>query len=260
MSHVVHSDREWTTSLGTSFYDRERELVELVGQVDRPGLLLILGPRNVGKSELLRYFISKELPKDYVSLIIDVRRIITGDLLQAIYYTPHDLLAQYIEDIANIVSELVRFPFPIGMVLRKIVETIRKFLKLKKHRILIIFDEFHLLYNNLSDVLNRIEALAKLVAFYPEYGDLKLVICDSEAWFTTGRAYSRLVGYATNILHIDHLDRDITKLLFEEYRTRKCLNIDFDTVYTIIGGAPGYLIELTSTNDIENLLENLPQT
>ena len=57
----VFVDHSYRAMLGTSFYDRLWELARLEELLQGVRTVVVYGPRNVGKSELVRYFVSKRL-------------------------------------------------------------------------------------------------------------------------------------------------------------------------------------------------------
>ena len=66
----IFVDREHRTSLGVCFYDRVSELAELKRLLKVFRTVIIYGPRNVGKSELVRYWLHR---KSVDAVIIDAR-------------------------------------------------------------------------------------------------------------------------------------------------------------------------------------------
>ncbi|NOZ88585.1 MAG: hypothetical protein GXO15_01525, partial [Crenarchaeota archaeon] len=52
----LYVDEGYRTGLGVSFYDRLRELEALEEALRAARLIIVYGPRNVGKSELVRYW------------------------------------------------------------------------------------------------------------------------------------------------------------------------------------------------------------
>ena len=70
-------DRGYRTGLGASFYDRVGELELLGGLLEARRTIVVYGPRNVGKSELVRYHASKR-SRGEAYLIADARRWAAG--------------------------------------------------------------------------------------------------------------------------------------------------------------------------------------
>ena len=54
MQVIVFIDKDYITDLGTYFYDRLND-IERFRKVIDDGLNIVIGPRNVGKSEFIKY-------------------------------------------------------------------------------------------------------------------------------------------------------------------------------------------------------------
>ena len=100
----VHRDCSWRTSLGTCFYDRVSEAEELARVVRGGWSVLVVGPRNVGKSELVRYVLSTRLGVKPV--IVDARALVVkGEVERAIREAGGLSKTRVAEAIARVVAE-----------------------------------------------------------------------------------------------------------------------------------------------------------
>ena len=73
----VYVDRSYRTMLGTAFYDRLAELERLSTLAGSRRLTIVYGPRNAGKSELARYFLSRRY-RGGLAVSVDSRRLRTA--------------------------------------------------------------------------------------------------------------------------------------------------------------------------------------
>ena len=67
-------DCSYVTGLNTCFYDRVSELGELERGFRWAHTIVLYGPRSSGKSELVRYYVSRRLGSDVVAVVFDARR------------------------------------------------------------------------------------------------------------------------------------------------------------------------------------------
>ena len=70
----IFVDAGYRTRLGTSFYDRRRELDTLDSAVHDYRLVIVYGPRNVGKSELVYYWSRRRAKQRVIVFQIDAMR------------------------------------------------------------------------------------------------------------------------------------------------------------------------------------------
>ncbi len=235
-------DTSWSTSLGVSFYDREEELSELEKLLRVDGTLLILGPRNVGKSELIKYFVSRRASEEFVVIAIDARDVVTKKLAGSVVGPS---LAGVAKKVLSKLEEMLRASYPPALAIISVVDEIVSAAKRWRKKAILFIDEYHFLHEeSLEAAVNQLEALAKMIAFYPEYEYVKLIICDSEGWLTTEHVLSKLRGYAVQQLYVDPLPREVMEALFEEYSRKHGFPLSFKTTYRLIGGAPGFLKDL----------------
>ncbi len=80
-------------------------------------------------------------------------------------------------------------------------------------RVLVI-DGVHLLSRN---PLVKLEALAKVLAFYPEYLGWKLIVPASEGWMMAGNLWDRVEGYAARIYTVKPIGETYARFLYKEY-------------------------------------------
>lgn len=150
MPNDVAVDCEWATGLGVCFYDRLSDAEQLVGLLDQYSTIILVGPRNVGKSELARYVLMRV--KHVKPVIVDARA--------------HVLLsASKVVDAADIVKrvgEIIAEKFGLKPLL-DLALSIAASLGADKF---LLVDEAHLLARH---PLEELETLSKIVAFYPKY-------------------------------------------------------------------------------------------
>jgi hypothetical protein len=222
---LVWSDCGWRTRLGTCFYNRRGEAEELARLLKEFSTLVITGPRNVGKSELARYVLHR-MAGSLGLVEIDARRA------RASEYVP--LPREVAEKLARILAERAG----LGRLLEVLVEAYRA-----RSPGVLFLDEFHLAS---SDPLGDLEALAKLVAFYPEYRGWRLVLTTSEGWVMASHLLRRLEGYAARVYILEPMDEEHMMSLYQEYSAKQGCTLSWEEFWTLVGGVPGYLRHLCS--------------
>ncbi|WP_244403912.1 ATP-binding protein [Pyrolobus fumarii] len=231
----VFVDAGYRTLLGTGFYDRREELERIAELLRAVRTLVIYGPRNVGKSELVRYFIARRLGRGALTGL--TRRVVIVDARQRRverYFGVERGLLGLLEEMLSSVTGLPR-----GLVglLEELVSRLRP-------PILVFIDEFHLLFRgSLGDALVELEAVAGFLAKRGEE-QIRLVVTVSEGFFATLGALHRLLGYSVGYLLVEPMSVGAFKALYEEYRGKHGCSIGFDLLTRLAGTSPGYLVDL----------------
>ncbi len=224
---IVERDCGWRTGLGTCFYNRLEQARRLSRLLDRLSCIVLLGPRNVGKSELARYTLLRV--KGVHPLIIDARRLVARHAPPL----PRELAERLVEAVVERAG------------LGRLVGILREATGLLKDRVVLV-DEFHLLG---GEPLRELEALCKALTFYREYSGWRLVATASEGWVLASRLESRLVGYGAWVETVEGLDEAHMRGLHGEYGETRGCSVGFEAYWRLVGGAPGYLPELCSLDE-----------
>ncbi len=236
----IFVDKSYRTGLGTGFYDRLKEL-DLLDRLTRDyRIIVVYGPRNAGKSELVRYWIKKRAEGRAIALQADLMgtRSAIGDIMDWLVAPNEALkreLARVLQDLAPAHINIVSLFHALYMVLRRYLE-----------ETVLFIDEYHMLpgYREASyrAVLGDLEALAHYIA--KKRPQLKLVVTVSEGFMATSEALARLHGYATSFTAVEPLGTSHFHALYQEYAEKRGCRIGFNLAYRVIGGSPGYLPEL----------------
>ena len=257
----VFVDRGYRTRLGISFYDRVGDLEGLEGLTGSYRLVVVYGPRNVGKSELVYYWGWRRHRHRFVSIQSDLLR--AGERVESV---ARYLVAPGDEARRAILGALRARLRELGLL--SLVYAVYDALYSLLGKTVLFIDEFHLLprysggRTGLEEALGDLEALAHSLA-KAEEPRLRVILAVSEGFIASKEAFTRLHGYSTGYLLIEHMDGESYRALYTEYAERKSCRTDFATVYGVAGGAPGYLAELCSGEHAvkrlversENLLE-----
>ena len=217
-------DCGWRTGLGTCFYNRVEQARRIAGLLGKLSCIILLGPRNVGKSELARYTLIRV--KRLQPVTVDARRL----LVRHAPPLPRELAERLVEVVAERAG------------LGRLIGLLREAASLLKDRVVLV-DEFHLLG---GEPLKELEALCKALTFYQEYRGWRLVATASGGRVLASRLDSKLVGYGAWIETVEGLDEAHMRGLHGEYREVRGCSIGFDAYWRLVGGAPGYLPELCS--------------
>jgi len=216
--------------LGTSFYNRLCEVKRLGELLDALRTVIVYGPRNAGKSELVRYFVAKRLGENIVHgvLVIDSRE----RRVQRHLGIGHDVIGL----VEEVLSSATGLPRGLLGLLWELVNRVRK-------PLLLFIDEFHLLFGDNLSALRELEAVA---GFLAKQGReiARLVVTVSEGFFATIDSLSRLQGYSVGYLLVEPLGIKEFRALYEEYRAKYGCRIGLDAFVSLAGTSPGYLIDL----------------
>ncbi len=218
-------DCGWRTGLGTCFYGRVAEARRLASILDQYVTVILIGPRNVGKSELARYMVSKVM--GVRPLVIDARARMAFSTVQ---------LPRF-QDLASIVANAVAGRLGV----KEVVDAAKRLATTVGLDKVLVIDEVHLLS---TSPVGELEALVKILAFYPDYRGWKLVVTTSEGWVMASNLWDRVEGYAARIYTVKPIEETYARLLYSEYRGKHGCNITFETFFSLAGGVPGYLVEL----------------
>lgn len=240
----VFVDPGYRTGLGTGFYDRVSELSTLERLVGGYKLVIIYGPRNAGKSELVWYWARRRAGVRLVAFRADrIRSSKTLEGLERLLEAPEERVKD------AIISELRRRATE-HLNLLSIAYTIYDALLPLGGETVIFIDELHMLpdyaagaRSRRGEVLADLEALAHWLAKNPR-GYPRVVLTVSEGFVAGGEVLARLHGYSTKLMLVEGLDPKHYSALYNEYRGARGCSVDYKVVYGVAGGAPGYLPQL----------------
>ncbi len=246
----VWRDDSYTTMLGTAFYDRRDEIARLRRLLESRRTVIVYGPRNVGKSEFVRYFLSRILRgrRGVYTVVIDVRKRaareygVTGDV-----------------DVKRLVEPLLADAGRVPPSLVNLVENIVDLYQRRRAELVVVYvDEFHLLYSSKREAVRELE---KVTGYLAKMGDTKarLLLSVSEGFITLSSVDYRLLGYSTSYMLVEPLDREHMQSLYEEYRAKQGCNISFKLYWRLFGGSPGYLVDVCKLTTEELYNEYIPR-
>jgi len=233
-------DDNYKTYSNTRFYNRKWEMNFLLNRVMNFSFIILYGPRNIGKSELLRFlsFILKD--SGWFIYYVDVREYLSRRQLTIYPETiDHTVFLQSVLDIVGLPDRVLDL-FEAGY--RYAVER-------RACGVLWAFDEPHYLPN----ARPFLEALVKRVLYSFHDRPLSVIISVSDGWFIVSDAMVSLLEYGAETLFVDELDPGSFRGLYSELSmVRKVvLDIDPDILYSrYVGGNPGYLVELLNHGDL----------
>ncbi len=237
----LYVDEGYRTGLGVSFYDRLRELEALEEALQTARLVIVYGPRNVGKSELVRYWARRRGGGGRSVLAV------RGDLARAAGVAEAlEALAGAGERLREAAARLLAAAAPEALGLlalaRALLEASRRLLGGEQ---VLFIDEFHLLpryqRGGMAEAARDLEALAHWLAKEGEDVGVRVIVTVSEGFAATSEALARLHGYQARYEPVEHMDRRHFDALYREYRSLRGCSAGLCTVYGAVGGAPGYL-------------------
>ncbi len=246
----IFVDSEYRTLLGVRFYDRVSELDELSTLLKVFRTVIVYGPRNVGKSELVRYWLRRESAS---AVIIDARLLRDRDLFEklGITYLGADTLKQLVRDV---VKEVLSSIDSVGLLslVTSIAERIANAFRYLRRPLYVFIDEYHLLpryrsvpmHSKLEVALEDLEALAALLAKDPRYEGTRLVLTVSEGFVATSLARQKLLGYSAAWLLVEPMDLEHFAELYREYSEIRGCSLGLEEILGLVGASPGYLNEL----------------
>lgn len=242
------ADRSYKTMLGTAFYNRYEEQAQLKKLINTHKLLIVYGPRNVGKSELVRYFLNKKHDGDFI--IIDSRKLRARNLEER---TGAIITSRTLRDLAKKVMKTVLTQLSSHLGIADLVISlsiqIKEDLRRLNKKILLFVDEFHELpgyskFNRYENALEDLRSTAGLLSKQDIDLPTKIVLTVSEGFAVSSMAKSMLEGYSTGWFLVEHLEEKYFRALFEEYTSRKKCELGAREIYALVGGSPGVLVDL----------------
>ncbi len=228
-------DCGWRTGLGTCFYNRVVEAERLSRVVGEGWTVLVVGPRNVGKSELVRYALARRMGVRPV--VVDARALVVKGGVESALREAGGLDAR---DLLKVLVEVAAGRLGLGGLVEKVAELYRR----SRATPYLVVDEVQYL----ADVM-VLEALAKMVAFYPEYRGVRLVLTSSEGVFMKRGVLARLTGYRVYMLFVDEMPGDDFAALYEEYCRLHGCRVGLGEYERLVGRLPGYLPEVAHLDE-----------
>ncbi len=231
-------DREYRTLANVPFIDRVREYEWIRERIGKSSFIILWGPRNIGKSELLRYSSWRLSREGYIVYYIDFRREALSELLR-VYGV--DLESRLLNELYGLLRDS-RFI--------RLVEVGYNVLKsVWAKGVVYVFDEIQCVGSRMY----FLESLIKQVLYAYHEKPLSVIISSSEGWFVANRLSWSLRDYGAYSLLLDEMDLEHTILFTREVcRVRSTrLSYDVKTLYDkYTGGNPGYILELLSISDL----------
>ena len=257
----VFADRGYRTGLGTAFYDR----VDEVRTLDRLSrcftTVVVYGPRNVGKSELVRYWLRR---RGVDAVAVDARLARDREVLRSLGIEVGGGVAGALERVVGAVVGALEGLGLAGLVVR-IAEALAEAVAALRRPLYVVVDEFHMLprCGSPREALRDLEAAAATIAKGVGGEGIRLVVTVSEGFVATAEARQRLFGYSTAWMLIEPMDTTHFTELYREYRELYGCRQSLETVLRLVGTSPGYLRELCALDDealkhfVETVLRNL---
>ena len=236
---AVFVDRGYRTGLGTGFYDRVRELDEFGRLVDSYKLVVVYGPRNAGKSELVRYWARRKSRRRLVAFQADrLRAARSLEGLKAYLEAPEEKIKNFI------LSRLERASLErlnVGALVYLAYLAARSL----TGETVVVVDEFHMLpdYGEPREAIRDLEALAHWLA-KGEVKGLRAVVTVSDGFIATGEAHARLFGYNTTFMLVEEMEEEGFQALYREYQELRGCEASYNLIVSLAGRSPGYLEEL----------------
>ncbi len=246
-------DCSYVTGLSTCFYDRASELGELERGLRWAHTIVLYGPRSSGKSELVRYYVSRRLGSDVVAVVFDARRKRGMRFFESlgveVVHLDESVALRALDAILKILEGL-RANMPLD--LRALTHGARELYKVLLgivdglSEVYVVVDEAHLLEER-GAFIRDLEAVAGALAKYREFSNVRLLVTSSEGFISTSDVYSRLRGYSEKFMAVEELDEEHFKMLYEEYCSKRggCI-VPLNVVEAIAGRLPGYIAEVES--------------
>jgi len=250
---VLLRDCSYVTGLNTCFYDRVSELGELERGFRWAHTIVLYGPRSSGKSELVRYYVSRRLGSDVIAVVFDARRKRGTRFFESlgveVVHLDESVALRALDSIPRILEGL-RVHMPLD--LRALTHGARELYKVLLgvvgglSEVYVVVDEAHLLEER-GAFIRDLEAVAGALAKYRELSNIRLLVTSSEGFISTSYVYSRLRGYSEKFIAVEELDEEHFKMLYEEYCSKRggCIT-PLNMVEAIAGRLPGYIVEVES--------------
>jgi len=250
---VLLRDCSYVTGLNTCFYDRVSELGELERGFRWAHTIVLYGPRSSGKSELVRYYVSRRPGSDVIAVVFDARRKRGTRFFESlgveVVHLDESVALRALDSIPRILEGL-RVHMPLD--LRALTHGARELYKVLLgvvgglSEVYVVVDEAHLLEER-GAFIRDLEAVAGALAKYRELSNIRLLVTSSEGFISTSYVYSRLRGYSEKFIAVEELDEEHFKMLYEEYCSKRggCIT-PLNMVEAIAGRLPGYIDEVES--------------
>jgi hypothetical protein len=236
---VLLRDCSYVTGLNTCFYDRVSELGELERGFRWAHTIVLYGPRSSGKSELVRYYVSRRLSSDVVAVVFDARRKRGTRFFESlgveVVHLDESVALRALDAILKILEGL-RVHMPLDLRALGVVGGLSE--------VYVVVDEAHLLEER-GAFIRDLEAVAGALAKYRELSNIRLLVTSSEGFISTSYVYSRLRGYSEKFIAVEELDEEHFTMLYEEYCSKRggCIT-PLNMVEAIAGRLPGYIAEV----------------
>ena len=186
--------------------------------------VIVYSLRNVGKSELVRYWLRRG---DVNAVIIYARLLRDRDLSRrlGISCLGANAVSELARDVVKEVLESIEGMGVLSLV-ASITERILNTLRSLRKPLYVFIDEYHLLPrykstlapSRLEEALEDLEALAALLAKDPRYEGARLILTVSEGFIATRLARQKLLGYSAAWLLVEPMDLNHFAELYREYR------------------------------------------
>ncbi len=215
------------------FIDREEELSFLNSKFDsdKPEFVVLYGRRRVGKTELIKQFIS-----DKKSIYHLVSR-----------ETEKDQLSEFQESLTRTFPDTSDLKRDWTVLLKNLVD---------KEKTVLVIDEFQYLIQTNSEILKTFQ---KVWDEHLKKSDITLILTGSSVGMMESEVLgykSPLYGRRTGQLKLKPFTLDQTRAFFPNTEFEKQIKI-----YSILGGVPYYLEQFEKNRSLkENILENIIKT
>ena len=268
----------YITRLGTCFHNRVAELGVLErifrGEYD-PSLLIVYGPMRVGKSELLRYTLSRRVRGlgDIYPVLVDARAEAGRRLfenvnvsIEPVFQTTSRALS---ETARTLVERLSKLDLPMVSKASSLVLFIWDAIEIlirqgtisEDERIYVVIDEFHELpgYTGIRDRFRDLRILAANILDNENnprspWSRIRVIVTVSEGYIFTrdeeGKDLdSRLTGYGARYLLVREMDPESFSKTLEDYcsskgyRGDRCQELG-EMVISIAGRLPGWIPDI----------------
>jgi AAA+ ATPase superfamily predicted ATPase len=196
LTEAIFVDRGYRTGLGTAFYDRVSELDSLSRLVNAFRVVVVYGPRNAGKSELVRYWAHSRRVSAFVvdCRMLRARRVL-GDAIYAVAGA-EKVRAELVKLLAEEASRLLSGSAGIADLILALIQALRG----RIERYVILVDEFHELPRytpeSREEALRDLASLAAMLLKSEKMRGVRLIVVASEGFATTHHARSMLQGYS----------------------------------------------------------------
>ncbi len=239
--------RMYKTRIGIQFYNREREVAFLEENISKGDFIVVWGPKNIGKSELLRYFSHIASSRGWIVYYIDIREYIARNEIEV--YPDKTGFKEFLK----LVGDIIGVP---NYLLELFERGVRFGLKKRANGVLWVFDEPHYL----SIAKPFLESIVKNTIYTSYDKPVSAVISVSDGWFIASDVMHSLLDYGVKCLFIDELNIEHFKLLHRDLVsiTGKDTGLDIEVIYSqYTGGNPGYLIDMFKYSSINEWVNNI---